>query len=707
MLIDFPRGRLPLTAGDRLLEIERKKKAERDLVSLLQAELPPPQPGPQKTFIETPADIAIYGGAAYSGKGGRASIIGYMLRHGMDAQSVPDKIKETEGKVLTLSGFTNFSEIAYGDRIMNPDGSVQSVIGVFDRGFMPFFRVEFTDGARVDVSGDHLWGCWVQSDSFTLSENWNENYFQRAEIATTEQLIKRLDEGQTILTPMCAPSIFQGEKQICSSQIWEDGRAIASITPIEEDFCRCIQVSSPNSLYITDDYVVTHNSYGLLLSLGELAKNPVFRGVCFRRTSPQITNEGGLFDTAGELYRTIGAKPFYTTHEYRFLSGATVRFSHLQLERTKYEWQGSQLDLLAFDELTHFTESQFFYLLSRVRSPSGLPTKIRGTTNPDAESWVAKLIAWWVGDEGYPDPQKAGKVRWFIREENDLVWGDSWEELHEAMPEKVAAPGDYLSERISPLSLTFIPGSIYDNKLGLDADPTYMAKLHSLHPVERERLLRGNWMIKFSTGLVFSRAWFTIIEAEAAPRTGRTCRYWDIAATAKELASDRHYYTAGTKMRRSGDRITVLHSLWDQVGPADVERLIINTAKSDGRNCLVRFELEGGSNAKIFAEALKKKLRQLGFNADYNAPRGDKLTRALPYATAAGNNLVEIVQGLGEAPWHETYLDCCQQFDGSKRPLISDVIDSSSGCFDVLMKGASQKPPVNPKQRNLKKSRVF
>jgi predicted phage terminase large subunit-like protein len=204
-------------------------------------------------------------------------------------------------------------------------------------------------------------------------------------------------------------------------------------------------------------------------------------------------------------------------------------------------------------------------------------------------------------------------------------------------------------------------------------------------------------------GSVFERSWFNIVPESLLPKSGRTCRFWDIAATAKELAKSSHYFTAGTKMRRTGDRYTVLHSLHEQVGPAEVENLILKTAQADGRQCLVRWELEGGSNAKIFAEGLKKKLSAMGYNADYVLPRGDKVTRAMPFATAAFNNRVDLIEGI----WNEKYLDCCQAFDGSAKTLVNDIVDSSSGCYSVLSAQSAPEPNIQPPQRDLQSRRVF
>jgi hypothetical protein len=76
-----------------------------------------------------------------------------------------------------------------------------------------------------------------------------------------------------------------------------------------------------------------------------------------------------------------------------------IKFSHLQLATTVYDWQGAQITLICFDKLTHFTAHQFFYMASRNRSNCGVKPYIRATCNPDADSWVAEFLAWWIDQE--------------------------------------------------------------------------------------------------------------------------------------------------------------------------------------------------------------------------------------------------------------------------------------------------------------------
>lgn len=221
-----------------------------------------------------------------------------------------------------------------------------------------------------------------------------------------------------------------------------------------------------------------------------------FGGVIFRRTSVQIRNEGGLWDTSVKLYPILGATPRESNLDWLFPSGARIAFKHLEYEKNKYDWQGAQIPFLGFDELTHFTESMFFYLLSRNRSSCGVRPYVRATCNPDPESWVYKLIKWWIDPEtGFPILERRGRLRYFIKYGSDYIWGDSVEEVEELAGHiiKPMMADSGLKAKDFIKSITFVSGSIYDNKRGLEADPSYPANLLSQDEDTRRQLLEGRW----------------------------------------------------------------------------------------------------------------------------------------------------------------------------------------------------------------------
>ena len=239
-------------------------------------------------------------------------------------------------------------------------------------------------------------------------------------------------------------------------------------------------------------------TFSLLIEPLRHIHNGNFGGVIFRRTSPMIRAEGGVWDSSNKLYSLIdGSTPKQSTLEWVFETGSKIKFSHLEYEKNKYDWQGSEIAFLGFDELTHFTKSMFFYLLSRNRSTSGIKPYVRATCNPDPDSWVSELISWWIDDSGYPIKERSGVLRYFMRDNDNYIWGDSKEEVIEKgwyiLEDMVNKSGVNSNDFIK--SITFIGGSIYDNKKLLNTDPGYLGNLMAQSEEEKSRLLKGNWKI--------------------------------------------------------------------------------------------------------------------------------------------------------------------------------------------------------------------
>lgn len=235
-------------------------------------------------------------------------------------------------------------------------------------------------------------------------------------------------------------------------------------------------------------------SWSIIADPVRYAHIPGFRGAIFRRTYPQLMGQGGLWDECQELYRSLGASMRESPKiEAEFPSGASIEFCNLQHEKDKLNHQGLQYAYIAFDELTHFTEGQFWYLVGRLRSTCGVKPYFRATCNPEP-CWVADLLEWWIDQEtGFAIPERSGIVRWLFRDENGkLHWGDTQEDL-------VRQFSDVPDVAKKILSVTFILAMLKDNPQLLSKDPGYEARLWLLPKIERERLLKGNWKIREGT----------------------------------------------------------------------------------------------------------------------------------------------------------------------------------------------------------------
>lgn len=440
-------------------------------------------------------------------------------------------------------------------------------------------------------------------------------------------------------------------------------------------------------------------TFALLMEPLRHFNNPLFRAVIFRRSSPQITNPGGLWEEASRMYTPLGGVPRVSDNQFTFPSGMTVRFAHLIHADSVYDWQGSQIPLIGFDELTHFLESQFWYMLSRLRSMSGVKGYVRATCNPDAGSWVKKLLAPWV-DRKAPDSIKAmpGEIRHFIRDGEELVWGTS--------PDDEVFTSRWSEEDIDRRvrSITFIAASVFDNKALLNSDPTYLAWLESLPPIDKMRLLYGDWNVTASAGKIISREWFHLIhdtsyvDPEMRMANGflvkpevrsHVIRFWDFAATEKAQKTTRSKkdpdYTVGLKMMRKGDHYTILDVVRGQMAPAQADALVVQKAIEDYQECqqydipyYIRWEEEGGASGKRDSYHLITKLS--GFDAQGIHPTRDKVTRVKAFSSQAMAGNVSVL----DRWWTDTYLTELHQFPNDPH---DDQVDATSGAYNALLEG--------------------
>ena len=390
-----------------------------------------------------------------------------------------------------------------------------------------------------------------------------------------------------------------------------------------------------------------------------------FNATIFRRSYPEIMSPGGLWDEAQTLYRPLGANMVATpAPTATFPSGATVRFAHLQYERSKFDWQGSSLCLLCFDEATHYTFSQFTYMLSRNRSTCGVAPYCRMTTNPDPDSWLRSFIAWWLDEDGFPIPERSGALRYFTIIADEVEWADSPLELL-----------DQFGPDTKPLSFTFIPAKLTDNQILMKADPGYLAKLNALPEYERKQLLDGNWDARMSAGSFFRREWFDIIPV--APEGTRWVRYWDRAATEVSPQNRDPDWTVGALIGKTPKGRYIIGDIVRMRGrPHKVEDTIVKTAERDGRKVRIGLEQEPGASGKMEAEYLARQLA--GYLVKIVPKRKGKEEDWAPLSAQAEAGNVDVVRG----EWNDALFKELEALGGN--PKHDDQGDACAGGFGML-----------------------
>jgi predicted phage terminase large subunit-like protein len=399
-------------------------------------------------------------------------------------------------------------------------------------------------------------------------------------------------------------------------------------------------------------------------------KRKGFDAIIFRRESPMLTGPGSVWEEAQRLYLPFGATMRHHKLDARFPSGASVKFSHLQYDQDVQAHLSKAYCLIIWEEMTQFTAHQFWNLNSRNRSTCGIRPYQRGTCNPDPDSFLAEFIEWWIDqDTGFPNPDRAGVLRWFLRDpDGEIVWADHAAQLAE-LGRKMNA---------EPKSVTFIPGRLDDNKILLAKDPGYRSVLASLPRVERQRFLEGNWKVRAHAGDYFQRSAFEIIGAEDLPAKRDQCRAWDKAATKPSPQNPDPDWTAGPKWSRSPDGVYFIeHVERFREGPATVETRIRNTATTDGVACQVFLWQDPGSAGKADLDHYKRNVLN-GFRVRSEVAREDKTVYAGQWSSQVEAGNVKLVRG----PWNEAFLFEAEAFP-SKR-VHDDQIDGCSGAYRTL-----------------------
>lgn len=438
-------------------------------------------------------------------------------------------------------------------------------------------------------------------------------------------------------------------------------------------------IESPADIAIYGGAAGGGKTYGMLIDAFRYVNIPDYGAVFFRQHHNQIFSQGGLWDESVKMYgRSRNARPQLGRSRWAFYNKAgyeisKISFAHIERDQDCMKWQGSQICGIYFDELTHFTEKTFFYMLSRNRSTCRVIPYVRASCNPDADSWVAKFIEWWIDqDTGYPIKERSGKIRYMIRREEQIFWADSKQEL----VEQFGLKSDEETSEIK--TVTFIASTIYDNQILLKSNPSYLANLKALPVVERERLLLGNWKIKPAAGLYFKRTQIRHILDTTPLDVVSWARAWDLAATSEDEGGE-PAYTAGVLIGKRQDGTYVVADVINvRMSANDVRQLIRHTAEMDrAKYKLVHIRLpkDPGQAGKDQAQNYIKFLS--GFAVKAVAETGSKEARAEPVAAQwqAGN--FDIVHGA----WNDMYFEQLESFPMSK---YKDMVDATSAAFREL-----------------------
>lgn len=181
-------------------------------------------------------------------------------------------------------------------------------------------------------------------------------------------------------------------------------------------------------------------------------KYPGSKQLLLRRTFPEL-KRSLILNSLVLFPRELG-KYNDSDKKWKFVNGSMIEFGYCDSENDVTQYQSAEYDCIRFDELTHFTEFQYTYLISRIRGVNNFPKQIKSSTNPGSvgHAWVKKkFIENKIPNREYKDSNGRSSI--------------------------------------------FIPARVQENKFLMDADPQYIKRLEQLPEMQRKALLEGEWDI--------------------------------------------------------------------------------------------------------------------------------------------------------------------------------------------------------------------
>lgn len=438
-----------------------------------------------------------------------------------------------------------------------------------------------------------------------------------------------------------------------------------------------------------------------------------YRGYCIRKNSTTLMKSGGLFEEALEMYRQYEPKvePKLKDQKIIFPSGASVSFSHYENDKSSELYRGLQLSSAFYDEVSDAQESHLWFLISRLRSKAKMIPSLWVTCNPSPDTFLRQWVDWWLYPEGHekfglPDPDKNGVIRWLVRINGVIYWGDTKEELIVKYG-KSHLPEDH-PQQIKPLSFQCLFGTIYDNPVLLESQPGYLASLEALPEIEKRRNLYGDWEARPEGSSYFERSWVEEINHVDEDEVALTVRAFDFAATLKSDTNPSPDYTASVRMRKMKNGDYVIDDIRKhRIRVGDWEKFVEDCYNDDPYGTTYIIPQDPGAASAKATQEFCRRLAEKGIPTKKVKTNRSKLDRFRPFASMAQNGGVKVLTG---CYWdiendikfkNDNYYKELEVFTGERKRgemFHDDLVDATS---DAFMELASKTTSLSGISKNL------
>lgn len=234
------------------------------------------------------------------------------------------------------------------------------------------------------------------------------------------------------------------------------------------------------------------------------------RSLLLRRTNKEAT---GIVERMTEI---IGSRTGWNGQDnFWRIDGRSIEVGGCQLEEDKQKYKGTPHDLIGFDEVSDFSESQYVFITGWNRTTiPGQRCRVIAAGNPPTRPeglWVLRRWAAWL-DRNHPNPAMPGELRWYTTVNGEEVEVDG--------PGPHVFPGE--DQPVLARSRTFIPAELSDNP-DLAADGKYDAVLAALPEELRQAYREGRFDASLRDGAyqVIPTVWIREAQKRWTPQPPR------------------------------------------------------------------------------------------------------------------------------------------------------------------------------------------
>lgn len=332
-----------------------------------------PEQEPVRDYLAAPVGVKDPQSGLYpEGTGAKARLVGISTGAG--------KALPLQARIKVPDGWKTMREMKVGDVITAWDGKDTVVTGVFPQGKIKACLLKFCDGRKLVCSWDHLWRVYTDGDMVP-------------DVVTTREIESLIQSGHSVridlhkafepekveafnkLLADKRPSITDGkfvlktklkeEFDAWTELVWavgcrghgiqmgldnyhifvtmQDNRfdrrtlTIVSAWNAPDEEMQCISIDHPDKLYITDNYIVTHNTF---CALAELARRgEVFVAIVLAQFVGKWVNDiaNTLKVDKKEILKVQGSAELKALTEMAVTKGALEGFKAIVISNRTYE----------------------------------------------------------------------------------------------------------------------------------------------------------------------------------------------------------------------------------------------------------------------------------------------------------------------------------------------------------------------------------